>query len=80
MGKVMFGLSVSLDGFIADKNDDPSLVFAWMGSAMEQFHEVVGDALNENGAVIMGRRSFDQIDNGEPQCSLQTKFPCSTSV
>src|SRR6266571_1850030 len=63
MGKVMFGLSVSLDGFIADKNDDPSLVFAWMGSAMEQFHEVVGDALNEGGAVIMGHRSFDQIDN-----------------
>lgn len=63
MGKVMFGLSVSLDGFIADKNDDVSQVFAWMGSAMEQFHEVVGDTLNENGAVIMGRRSFDQIDN-----------------
>jgi dihydrofolate reductase len=57
----MFGLSMSLDGFIADKNDDPSEVFAWMGRAMEQFHEVVGDALNENGAVIMGRRSFDQI-------------------
>jgi len=63
MGKVMFGLSVSLDGFIADNNDDPSLVFAWMGSAMEQFHEVVGDALGETGAVIMGHRSFDQIDS-----------------
>src|SRR6266699_6309852 len=63
MGKVLFGLSVSLDGFIADKNDGVSEVFAWMGSAMEQFHEVVGDALGENGAVIMGRRSFDQIDN-----------------
>src|SRR5947207_703447 len=63
MGKVMFGLSVSLDGFIADKNDDVSEVFAWMGSSMEQFHEVVGDALGENGAVIMGRRSFDMIDN-----------------
>src|SRR2546423_6625039 len=63
MGKVMFGLSVSLDGFIADKNDDVSEVFAWMGSAMEQFHEVVGDALGENGAVIMGRRSFDMIDS-----------------
>ncbi|MFL5625905.1 MAG: dihydrofolate reductase family protein [Ktedonobacteraceae bacterium] len=61
MGKVMFGLSVSLDGFIADKNDDPSLVFAWMGSAWEHFNEIAGDALNENGAVIMGRRSFDQI-------------------
>ena len=63
MGKVMFGLSVSLDGFIADKNDDPSLVFAWMGSAWEHFNEIVGDALNDCGAVIMGRRSFDQIYN-----------------
>jgi dihydrofolate reductase len=63
MGKVMFGLSMSLDGFIADENDDPSEVFAWMGRAMEQFHDVVGDALNENGAVIMGRRSFEQIYN-----------------
>jgi dihydrofolate reductase len=61
MGKVIFGLSMSLDGFIADKNDNPSEVFAWMGRAMEQFYEVVGDALNEGGAVIMGRRSFDQI-------------------
>src|SRR2546423_12492854 len=66
MGKVMFGLSVSLDGFIADKNDDVSQVFAWFGSAWEHFSEVVGDALNENGAVIMGRRSFDMIysENG----------------
>jgi dihydrofolate reductase len=61
MGKVMFGLSMSLDGFIADKNDDPSEVFAWMGSAMDQFHEIVGDALNQTAAVIMGRRTFDQI-------------------
>ena len=43
MGKVMFGLSVSLDGFIADKNGDVSEVFAWMGRAMEHFHEVVGE-------------------------------------
>jgi dihydrofolate reductase len=62
MGKVLFGLSVSLDGFIADKHGDPSLVFAWMGGAMEQFHEVVGNTLDETGAVIMGHRSFDEID------------------
>ncbi|HZU01269.1 MAG TPA: dihydrofolate reductase family protein [Ktedonobacteraceae bacterium] len=61
MGKVMFGLSASLDGFIADKNDDVSEVFAWMGRAMEHFHEVVGDSFSEAGAVIMGHRSFDQI-------------------
>ena len=61
MGKVMFGLSMSLDGFIAGKNDDVSEVFAWMGRAMERFHEVVGEGMNEAGAVIMGRRSFDII-------------------
>ena len=63
MGKVTFGLSVSLDGFIADKNDDVSEVFAWMGQAMEHFYEVIGDQLNEGGVVIMGHRSFNQIDN-----------------
>lgn len=62
----MFGLSVSVDGFIADKNDDVSQVFAWFASGWETFHEVVGDSLNNVGAVIMGRRSFDMIygENG----------------
>lgn len=66
MGKVMFGLSVSLDGFIADKNDDVTEVFAWFEKAWDRFYEVVGDALNDCGAVIMGHRSFDQIysENG----------------
>src|SRR5207302_6972815 len=63
MGKVLFGLSVSLDGFIADKQGDPSLLFAWMGRAMEQLHEVVGDTLFQTGAVIMGHRTFDEIDS-----------------
>jgi dihydrofolate reductase len=61
MGKVIFGLSVSLDGFIADTHGDPSQVFAWMGKSMAQLHEVVGDTFQETGAVIMGHRTFDQI-------------------
>src|SRR5260370_37334798 len=63
MGKVMFGLSVSLDGFIAGKNDDVTEVFAWFASAWDRFYEVAGDPLNESGAVIMGHRSFDMIDS-----------------
>jgi dihydrofolate reductase len=63
VGKVVLGLSMSLDGFIADKNDDVSEVFAWMGRAMEHFHEVAGEQINEGGVVIMGHRSFRQIDN-----------------
>jgi len=61
MGKVIFGLSISLDGFIADTHGDPSQVFAWMGKAMAQLHEVVGDTFQQTGAVIMGHRTFDQI-------------------
>src|SRR5437588_8255110 len=57
----MFGLSMSLDGFIADKNDDVSEVFAWFANAWDRFYEIAGDPLTETGAVIMGRRSFDQI-------------------
>ncbi|HEX6507128.1 MAG TPA: dihydrofolate reductase family protein [Chloroflexota bacterium] len=57
----MFGLSVSLDGFIADKNDDVSEVFAWFANAWDRFYEIAGDPVNETGAVIMGRRSFEQI-------------------
>ncbi|HEX6477793.1 MAG TPA: hypothetical protein VF043_03030 [Ktedonobacteraceae bacterium] len=32
-----------------------------MGSAWEHFNEVVGDALGECGAMIMGHGSFEQI-------------------
>jgi hypothetical protein len=38
MGKVMFGLSVSLDGFIADKNDDVS--FDHLGSKPIQLERI----------------------------------------
>jgi dihydrofolate reductase len=62
MGKVLFGLSSSLDGFIAGKDDDVSEVFAWFANAWDRLHEIMGDSLNETGAVIMGHRSFDQID------------------
>lgn len=65
MGNVMFGLSVSLDGFIADKNDDISEVFAWFANGWDRFYEVAGDPLNDTGAVIMGRRSFTMIDGDQ---------------
>lgn len=65
MGKVMFGLSSSLDGYIADRNGDVSEVFAWFATAWDRFHEVVGDALHETGAVVMGHRSFDEIDSDQ---------------
>jgi hypothetical protein len=53
-GKVLFVLSVLRDGFIAAKNDDVSLVFAWFARAWERLYEAAGDVLGKTGAVIMG--------------------------
>ncbi len=64
MGKVLFGLSASLDGFIADKHDDVSQVFAWMGRAMEHFYEVAGDEFHLSIAHVLlgeGVRLFDHL-------------------
>src|SRR2546429_3802483 len=48
-----------------DQGSKPNgqLLFAWFASAWDRFYEVAGDPLNECGAVIMGRRSFEQIDS-----------------
>ncbi len=62
----MFGFSVSLDGFMADKNDGGSEVFAWMDRTMEHFFEVAfrakkkraphGVQTNSRQALILSHR------------------------
>ena len=37
MGKVMAGFTMSLDGFVADPNDDVSLVFKWYSAGDVDF-------------------------------------------
>lgn len=51
MGKVVMYASVSVDGFIADENDQPGPVFEWLMS---------GDVpLDESGALKVSQASFD---------------------
>jgi dihydrofolate reductase len=75
MATVGAGFSMSLDGFVADEKDDPSLVFAWYFASTtdvtdKSIDELAADyvpeaeALQEQraqefGAVISGRRTFD---------------------
>jgi dihydrofolate reductase len=78
MGKVIIGATVSLDGFIADENDDVGPLFDWygngdvaitMGDPDRVFHvssasaEYIRSALGNVRAVVIGRRLFD-ITNG----------------
>ena len=74
MGKIMAGFTMSLDGFIADPNDDVSLIFKWYSAGDVDFplagpdlvfkiSQASADYLREAwstlGAIVTGRRDFD---------------------
>jgi dihydrofolate reductase len=67
MGSVVIDMSMSLDGFIAAPNDTPAQglgedgmrLHNWMFDDPSVFELVYGNLVQETGAVIMGRRSYD---------------------
>ncbi len=78
MGKVLTHMTMSLDGFIADPNDDVGELFEWyeagdvsVPNASDDITftvdaasaEVLGNLTQHSGALVAGRRLFD-ITNG----------------
>ena len=67
MGTVAIDMSMSLDGYIAAPNDIPGDGLGEDGMRLHNwgfehpgvFEEVFGNLLGETGAVIMGRRTYD---------------------
>jgi dihydrofolate reductase len=67
MGNVVIDMSMSLDGYIAAPNDTPGQglgedgmrLHNWMFDDPSVFERVFGDLTENTGAVIMGRRSYD---------------------
>jgi len=68
MGKIIMGMSMSLDGFIAAKNDSPDLPLGEDGDRLhewlfrddnKEYNRVIEDATQSLGAVIIGRRTYD---------------------
>jgi dihydrofolate reductase len=67
MGKVVIDMSMSLDGYIAAPNDTPGQglgedgmrLHNWAFDDPSAFERAYGDHLEETGAVIMGRRTYD---------------------
>jgi len=77
MGKVLTHMTMSLDGFIADPNDNPGELFDWYGAGDvtvpspnetvsfqvdEASAEMLGDLTGKVGALVSGRRLFDISD------------------
>jgi dihydrofolate reductase len=67
MGSVVIDMSMSLDGYIAAPNDNPAQglgedgmrLHNWAFDDPSVFERVFGNLVEETGAVIMGRRSYD---------------------
>jgi dihydrofolate reductase len=60
MGKIILGMTISLDGFVNDQDGSVGRLYADLQGVdySEQFQE----AIQATGAVIMGRRSYEMGD------------------
>ncbi len=91
MGEVVIDMSMSLDGYIAAPNDTPEeglgedgmRLHNWMFDDPSVFERVYGDLTESTGAVIMGRRTYDNSIEawggkgplGEVPCFVVTHRP-----
>jgi dihydrofolate reductase len=91
MGNVVIDMSMSLDGYIAAPNDNPQQGLGEDGMRLHNWafddpaviERVFGEVLEETGAVIMGRRSYDNSIEawggkgplGEVPCFVLTHRP-----
>ena len=67
MGKVVLGMTVSLDGFVNDKNGSVSRLYS--DFAELQNSEAMRASIKNTGAVVMGRRAYAM---GDPDAYLDT--------
>ena len=84
MGAVVIDMSMSLDGYIAAPNDtrgqglgeDGMRLHSWMFDDPSVFEQVYGDLRNNTGAVIMGRRSYDNSTESWGDAGPLGDVPC----
>jgi dihydrofolate reductase len=57
MGKVIFGVAISLDGYVNDAEGSVSRLYPDLAGLAET--EVMQEAIRTTGAVVLGKRSFE---------------------
>jgi dihydrofolate reductase len=70
MGKVIFGMVMSLDGFVNDRHGSLSRLYPDM-EAMHEWPELQ-EAIEQTGAVILGRHSYDMARGDFTDYEFQT--------
>lgn len=62
MGKIIVGTTMSLDGFINDRNGDVTPLYPDLEELRKT--EFLQESIRDTGAVVMGRRAYDMA-NGD---------------
>jgi dihydrofolate reductase len=60
VAKVIVGMTISLDGFVADQNGNVGRLYPDLAAL--QHTAYMKDAIEQTGAVLMGRRTFEMGD------------------
>ena len=61
MGKVILGMTMSLDGFINDRNGSVDVLYADLAALRDT--EPLQESMKNTGAVVMGRNSFAMAED-----------------
>ncbi|HWY57047.1 MAG TPA: dihydrofolate reductase family protein [Terriglobales bacterium] len=60
MAKVIVGMTISLDGFVADQNGNAGRLYPDLAALRHTAY--MQDLIEQTGAVLMGRRTFEMAD------------------
>jgi dihydrofolate reductase len=60
MAKVIVGMTTSLDGFVADESGSATALYPDLAALRDT--DYMSEAIEETGAVLMGRRTFEMGD------------------
>jgi len=55
MGKIIVGMTMSLDGFVNDRNGDTGSLYPDLPTLRDT--PILAETIQNTGAVVMGRRS-----------------------
>jgi len=61
MGKIVLGMTISLDGFINDRNGSVEALYPDLEALRDT--ELLRQSIRNTGAVVMGRNSFDMAED-----------------
>ncbi len=68
MGNVIFGMTMSLDGFIADQNNSAAALYADYATLRDT--EPMREAIQNTGAVVMGWNTFAMAEDPDTYADM----------